>query len=116
MGRIEESEKVTNFVNKNEYLDMKNESITPRKLKILRIVGFVYLLLAIAFVASPYDFDEVGWLGYVDDFFLFMSAFTFLNGAFQKAERAFLRRQFFMLSVMFFVLCLVWIAVLVAIK
>ncbi|UKI44522.1 MAG: hypothetical protein L6U16_02920 [Porphyromonadaceae bacterium] len=72
--------------------------ISARTLRVLRIVGVVYMLLAIAYLVMPLDLDRVGWMGYIDDFFLFMSAFTFMNGAFQKAERAFIRRQFFSYS------------------
>ncbi|MDO4510780.1 MAG: hypothetical protein Q4B68_03060 [Bacteroidales bacterium] len=82
----------------------------------LRIVAVVYFLFAIAYVVMPVDFDRIGWMGYVDDFFLFMSAFTFLHGAFQKPERAFIRRQLFMLSAVFFVLCPVWILILTVLK
>lgn len=82
----------------------------------LRVAAVAYLLLAITYLAMPFDFDRVGWLGFVDDFFLFMSAFTFLQGAFQKPERAFVRRQLFLLAIAFFVLCPVWLLVLTAIK
>ena len=60
--------------------------ISARTLRVLRIVGVVYMLLAIAYLVMPLDLDRVGWMGYIDDFFLFMSAFTFMNGAFQKAR------------------------------
>ena len=93
-----------------------NQTISPGKLKFTRIAAVVYLLMAIAYVAMPIDFDRVGWLGFVDDFFLFMSACTLLYGAFQKPERAFIRKQFFLLSAVFFVLCPVWLLILTAIK
>ena len=54
--------------------------ISARTLRVLRIVGVVYMLLAIAYLVMPLDLDRVGWMGYIDDFFLFMSAFTFMNG------------------------------------
>lgn len=91
---------------------MNKQTISPIKLKALRICAVVYLLLAIAYIVMPVDFDRIGWLGYIDDFFIFMSAFTFLNGAFQKAERAFIRRQFFLLAAVFFVLCPLWLLIL----
>lgn len=92
------------------------QTISSTKIKVIRIAAVVYLLMAIAYVAMPFDFDRVGWMGFVDDFFLFMSAFTLLNGAFQKPERAFIRRQFFLLSAVFFVLCSVWLLILTVIK
>ncbi|MDY3216685.1 MAG: hypothetical protein SO193_03565 [Sodaliphilus sp.] len=92
-----------------------NQMISARTLRVLRIVGVVYMLLAIAYLVMPLDLDRVGWMGYIDDFFLFMSAFTFMNGAFQKAERAFIRRQLFQLSAVFFVLCPIWILILTSI-
>ena len=89
--------------------------ISARTLRVLRIVGVVYMLLAIAYLVMPLDLDRVGWMGYIDDFFLFMSAFTFMNGGFPKAERAFIRRQLFLLSAVFFVLCPIWILILTSI-
>lgn len=95
---------------------MNKQIISPVKMKALRIGAVVYILLAIAYLVMPIDFDRIGWLGYLDDFFLFMSAFTFLNGAFQKPERAFIRRQFFLLSAVFFVLCPLWLLILTTLK
>lgn len=92
-----------------------NQMISARTLRVLRIVGVVYMLLAIAYLVMPLDLDRVGWMGYIDDFFLFMSAFIFMNGAFQKAEHAFIRRQLFLLSAVFFVLCPIWILILTSI-
>lgn len=92
------------------------QTISPRMLTTLRIAAVVYMILAIVYLVVPVDFDRVGWLGYVDDFFLFMSAFTFLNGSFQKAERAFIRRQLYVLSAVFFVLCPIWLLILSALK
>ena len=89
--------------------------ISARTLRVLRIVGVVYMLLAIAYLVMPLDLDRVGWMGYIDDFFLFMSTFTFMNRAIQKAERAFIRRQLFLLSSVFFVLCSIWILILTSI-
>lgn len=92
------------------------QTISPRTLTALRIVAAVYMIFAIAYLVAPIDFDRVGWFGYVDDFFLFMSAFTFLNGSFQKAERTFIRRQLYVLSAVFFVLCPIWLLILSALK
>ena len=44
--------------------------ISARTLRVLRIVGVVYMLLAIAYLVMPLDLDRVGWMGYIDDFFL----------------------------------------------
>ena len=43
--------------------------ISARTLRVLRIVGVVYMLLAIAYLVMPIDLDRVGWMGYIDDFF-----------------------------------------------
>ena len=84
-----------------------NQMISARTLRVLRIVGVVYMLLAIAYLVMPLDLDRVGWMGYIDDFFL--------NGGFQKAGRAVIRRQLFLLSSVFFVLCSIWILILTSI-
>ena len=90
--------------------------ISPKKLKMLRITSVITLILAIGYVVMPYDFDKMGLLGYVDDFFVFMAAFTFFNGSMQKAERQFIRKQLYMISLVFVMMALVWLFVLMVMK
>ncbi len=85
-------------------------------MKVCRAVGIALVLAAIAYVIWGGDFDEKGIVGYVDDFMVFMAAFTFAHGSFQKPERRYIRRQLYMLSSLFALLGLCWIILLAFIK
>lgn len=41
-----------------------------------RLMGLIALIVAVAYVAIPYDLDTA-WYGYIDDFFVFMAGYTF---------------------------------------
>lgn len=81
-------------------------------MKVCRVVGIVLVLAAIAYVIWGGDFDDKGIVGCVDDFMVFMAAFTFAHGSFQKPERRYIRRQLYMLSSLFALLGLCWIILL----
>ncbi len=81
-------------------------------LKGMRALSVVLLLCAIGYIVMPWDYDKRGVMGYVDDFFIFMGAFSFLNGAFQGPERHYIRRQLWMIALVFAVLGLLWVYVL----
>ncbi len=81
-------------------------------LKVCCAVGFVLVLAAIAYVIWGGDFDDKGIVGYVDDFMMFMAAFTFAHGSFQRLERRYIRRQLYMLSSLFALLGLCWVILL----
>lgn len=81
-------------------------------LKVCRAVGIVLVLAAIAYVIWGGDFDDKGIVGYVDDFMMFMAAFTFAHGSFQRLERRYIRRQLYMLSSLFALLGLCWVILL----
>ena len=85
-------------------------------MKVCRVIGVLLVLAAIAYVIWPGDFDEKGLIGYVDDFMVFMAAFTFAHGSFQKPERRYIRRQLYMLSSLFALLALCWIFLLAFMK
>ena len=85
-------------------------------MKVCRVIGVLLVLAAIAYVIWPGDFDETGLSGYVDDFMVFMAAFTFAHGSFQKPERRYIRRQLYMLSSLFALLALCWIFLLAFMK
>jgi uncharacterized membrane protein YkvA (DUF1232 family) len=80
--------------------------------KVLRIIAIVLLIASIAYVIIPLDFDKKGILGYFDDFFVFMAAFTFLRGSFTPPERPYIKRQLYSISLTCIVLGIVWILVL----
>ena len=85
-------------------------------MKVCRVIGVVLLLAAIAYVVWRGDFDDKGLVGYVDDFMVFMAAFTIAHGSFQRPERRYIRRQLYMLSSLFALLGLCWIILLAFIK
>ena len=85
-------------------------------MKVCRLIGAVLLLAAIVYIAWPGDFDQKGIVGYVDDCFVFMAAYTFTRGSFMKPERRYIRRQMYMLSSLFALLALCWIILLAFMK
>lgn len=99
-------------------MDMEKKERQPvgTGMKICRVVGILLVLAAIAYVVWPGDFDSKGIIGYVDDFMVFMAAFTFAHGSFQRPERRYIRRQLYMLSSLFALLGLCWIILLAFIK
>lgn len=95
-----------------EQKQLQQQAPVGKSLKVWRVVSVALLVLAIAYVVLPQDFDRMGWMGYIDDFFVFMAAFVFLQGSFQRPERRFLRRQLFMIAAVFIILAMLWICVL----
>lgn len=85
-------------------------------MKVCRAIGVLLVLAAIAYVVWHGDFDNKGIVGYIDDFMVFMAAFTFAHGSFQKPERRYIRRQLYMLSSLFALLALCWVILLAFIK
>ena len=95
----------------------KNERVeVSAGMKVCRVIGVVLVLAAIAYIVWSGDFDKKGIVGYVDDFMVFMAAFTFAHGSFQKPERRYIRRQLYMLSSLFALLALCWILLLAFMK
>lgn len=82
-------------------------------MKVCRVIGIILIIGAIAYLVWQGDFDRRGIVGYVDDCFIFMAAYTFLRGSFVRPERRYIRRQLYMLSSLFALLALCWIILLV---
>ena len=97
-------------------MEKKEKQEVSAAMKVCRVIGVVLVLAAIAYVVWRGDFDQKGIVGYVDDFMVFMAAFTFAHGSFQKPERRYIRRQLYMLSSLFALLALCWIIMLALIK
>ena len=92
-------------------------AIVTTTLKVCRVIGVLLVLGAIAYLVWPGDFDSKGiMLGRMDDYFLFMAAFLFAHGSFQRPERRFIRRQLYMLSSLFALLALCWVLMLAFMK
>ena len=85
-------------------------------MKVCRVIGIVLLMAAIAYIVWRGDFDNKGIVGYVDDCFVFMAAYTFTRGSFTRPERRYIRRQLYMLSSLFALLALCWIILLAFMK
>ena len=85
-------------------------------MKVCRVIGVLLVLAAIGYVVWRGDFDDKGIVGYVDDFMVFMAAYSFAHGSFQKPERRYIRRQMYMLSSLFALLALCWVFLLAFMK
>ena len=85
-------------------------------MKVCRVIGVVLVLAAIAYLVWRGDYDNKGIVGYVDDCFVFMAAYTFARGSFMRPERRYIRRQMYMFSSLFALLALCWIILLAFIK
>lgn len=85
-------------------------------MKICRVIGVVLVVAAVGYLAWRGDFDDKGIVGYVDDCFIFMAAYTFMRGSFMRPERRYIRRQMYMLSSLFALLALCWILLLAFMK
>ena len=97
-------------------MEKKERQVVSVGMKVCRVIGVVLVLAAVAYIIWRGDFDSKGLVGYVDDFMVFMAAFTFAHGSFQKPERRYIRRQLYMLSSLFALLALCWIILLAYIK
>lgn len=108
----------------NQHNSIKNDRIMEKKekqplsvgMKLCRVIGVVLVCAAIGYLIWSGDFDHKGIVGYVDDFMLFMAAYTFARGSFLRPERRYIRRQLYMLSSLFALLALCWVIMLAFIK
>ena len=94
----------------------ENQLEVSTGMKICRVIGVVLLMAAVAYIIWHDDFDVEGIVGYVDDCFVFMAAYTFARGSFMRPERRYIRRQMYMLSSLFALLGLCWIIMLALMK
>ena len=85
-------------------------------MKVCRVIGIVLVLAAIAYLVWRGDFDKKGYVGYVDDCFIFMAAYSFARGSFLSPERRYIRRQLYMFSSLFALLALCWVLLLAFMK
>ena len=85
-------------------------------MKACRVIGVLLVLAAIGYLVWRGDFDHKGIVGYVDDCFAFMAAYTFARGSFLRPERRYIRRQMYMLSSLFALLALCWVILLAFMK
>ena len=94
----------------------ENQVKVSAGMKVCRVIGVILLMAAIAYIVWRGDFDNKGIVGYVDDCFVFMAAYTFTRGSFMRPERRYIRRQLYMLSSLFALLALCWVILLAFMK
>lgn len=70
-------------------------------MKNIKPFGIIVLLLAIAYVAMPYDIDK-NWYGYIDDFFVFMAGYTLFMG--NKLNNTPTKKLLYTISGFFFII------------
>ena len=99
-----------------EKKDRQEKEPVSARLKACRVIGILMTVAAIAYLVWPGDFDRKGIVGYVDDCFLIMVAFTFTMGSFMRPERRYLRRQLYTLSSLFALLALCWTILMIFMK
>ena len=97
-------------------MEKKEKMEVGTAMKACRVIGVVLVLAAIAYLVWRGDYDSKGIVGYVDDCFVFMAAYTFARGSFMRPERRYIRRQMYMLSSLFALLALCWIIMLALMK
>lgn len=97
-------------------MEKKERQEVSTGMKVCRVIGVVLVLAAIAYLVWRGDYDNKGIVGYVDDCFVFMAAYTFARGSFMRPERRYIRRQMYMFSSLFALLALCWIILLAFIK
>ena len=68
---------------------------------LLKLIGVAILLIAVAYVAIPYDSDKAWW-GYTDDFFVFMSGYAFFMATRTKSLKS--RYLLYTISGSFFII------------
>jgi len=90
----------------------KNQEPVTTGLRIYRAIGIILVVAAIGYIVWNGDFDSKGLIGYIDDCFIFMAAYMFARGSFQRPERHYIRRQLYMLAALFAILGLCWFILL----
>ena len=97
-------------------MEQKEKQELSAGMKVCRVIGVVLVMAAIAYLVWRGDYDNKGIVGYVDDCFVFMAAYTFARGSFMRPERRYIRRQLYMLSSLFALLALCWVILLAFMK
>ncbi len=87
------------------------QNTQPNKSGITKWLSIFFMLLAVAYLIMPVDFDGT-IIGYVDDFFVFMAAFCFAFTQFSHKMNTIIRRQLYTFSIVFLILAILWILIL----
>lgn len=87
------------------------EQTKQQRNPLLKWLSALFLIIAIAYLIMPIDFDGP-IIGFVDDFFVFMATFCFAYAQFSKKATETIRRQLYILSVSFMILAILWVILL----
>lgn len=90
---------------------MEQSKEKPRKNTTMRWLAVLFIILAIAYLIMPIDYDGP-IIGFIDDFFVFMSAFCFMFSQFSRKVNRIIRRQLYTFSISFLVLAILWVIIL----
>lgn len=77
----------------------------------LKWLSAFFLLLAVAYIIMPIDFDGP-IIGFFDDFFVFMASFCFTFTQFSHKATHIIRRQLYTFSIAFLILAILWVLLL----
>lgn len=77
--------------------------------KTCKILAVAAVLASVAYTIVSFDYDREGVLGYADDFFVFMAAFTCARAAFTMPAQKAVRRQLCMVAAVCLCLGVLWL-------
>lgn len=83
-----------------------------------KLYAIALSLVAMVYFVMPFDFDRssIGILGYIDDFFFFLSAFCFSQYAFLNSAFASARKKLLIISIILLVCGIGALSSLIVIK
>lgn len=83
-----------------------------------KLYAIAFSLVAMVYFVMPFDFDRssIGILGYIDDFFFFLSAFCFSQYAFINPAFASARKKLLIISIILLVCGIGALSSLIVIK
>ncbi len=87
-------------INKKVYKKIVDEGASVSKKKTSKILSVFLFFIAIIYLILPYDFD-VNIIGRIDDFFFFMSSFTYMYSCFVDENKLRVSLMLKMLSAAF---------------
>ena len=90
---------------------VKNSEAEAHKAKTHRILGVIAIIIAVAYIIMPIDFDG-SWAGFIDDFFIFMAGFCYCTSQFSKHANKATRHALNKLALIFVIAAIAWVAVL----
>lgn len=87
-------------INKKVYRNIVDEDADGSKKKTSKLISIILFIISIIYLILPYDYD-VNVIGRIDDFFFFMSSFTYMYSCFVDENRLRVSLMLKMLSAAF---------------